>query len=86
MATPGEPSRRGSLLSRLAHTDYRDRIFVKTGTMTTIGGSSLAGYIHGHDGHWYAFSIINTDSPVAESRIFQDRLCKTMMKGKIQRR
>lgn len=86
MATPGEPSRRGSLLSRLAHTDYRDRIFVKTGTMTTIGGSSLAGYIHGHDGHWYAFSIINTDSPVAESRIFQDRLCKTMMRGKIQRR
>lgn len=86
MATPGEPGRRGSLLSRMAHPDYRDRIYVKTGTMTTIGGSSLAGYLHGHDGHWYAFSIINTDSPVAESRIFQDRLCKTMMKGKIQRR
>ncbi|MGM9713759.1 MAG: D-alanyl-D-alanine carboxypeptidase [Prevotella sp.] len=86
MATPGVPERRGSLLSRMAHPDYRDRIYVKTGTMTTIGGSSLAGYLHGHDGHWYAFSIINTDSPVAESRIFQDRLCKTMMKGKIQRR
>jgi len=82
LATPDEGIRRGSLLSRMQQPEYRGRIFCKTGTVVTIGASSLAGYIHGRDDHWYIFSIINTDSPVAESRIFQDRLCKLMMSSK----
>lgn len=79
LASPAS-ERRGSLLSRMSNPEYKDRIFVKTGTLTTVGGSSLAGYLEGGDGHWYIFSIINSDSPVAESRIFQDKLCKMMMK------
>lgn len=82
LATPDDGLRRGSLLSRMQQPEYRGRIFCKTGTVVTIGASSLAGYLRGCDGHWYIFSIINTDSPVAESRIFQDRLCKLMMSGK----
>lgn len=85
-ATPGDPVRHGSLLSRLMRPEYRGRLFCKTGTMTTIGGSSLAGYVHGVDNHWYAFAIINADSPVAESRIFQDKLCALMMTGRTRRR
>lgn len=82
LATPDDGVRRGSLLSRMQQPEYRGRIFCKTGTVVTIGASSLAGYLKGSDGHWYIFAIINTDSPVAESRIFQDRLCKLMMSGK----
>lgn len=84
LATPGG-GRRGSMLSRLSQAEYRNRIFCKTGTMTTIGASSLAGYMQGSDGHWYAFAIINVDSPVAEARLFQDRLCKTIMSKKKRR-
>lgn len=80
LATPDDGIRRGSLLSRMQQPEYRGRIFCKTGTMTTIGASSLAGYLHASNNHWLAFAIINTDSPVAESRIFQDRLCKMLMK------
>lgn len=80
LATPGDGERRGSLLSRMQQPQYRGRIFVKTGTLTTIGASSLCGYLQGSDNHWYVFSIINSDSPVAESRIFQDRLCRMMMR------
>lgn len=74
--------RRGSLLTRLSHPDYRNRIFCKTGTMTTRGVSSIAGYLEGSDGHWYIFTIMNDDSPVAEARIYQDKLLKMMMKKK----
>lgn len=82
LATPGPGGRSGSLLTRMARREYVGRVYVKTGTLTTIGGSSLAGYIHGHDGHWYAFAVINTESPVAESRLFQDRICRLMAVGK----
>lgn len=81
-ASPCSDERRGSLMSRMARPEFKDRIFVKTGTMVTKGGSSLAGYLIGADKHWYIFSIINNDSPVAESRIFQDMICKRMMRGK----
>lgn len=81
LATPDDGLRRGSLLSRMQQPECRGRIFCKTGTMTTIGCSSLTGYIHAADNHWYAFAIINTDSPVAESRIFQDKLCKLIIKN-----
>ena len=82
LASPDDGVRRGSLLSRMQQPEYRGRIFCKTGTVVTIGASSLAGYLHGRDDHWYVFSIINTESPVAESRIFQDRLCKLMMSSR----
>ena len=72
--------RRGSLLTRLSRPEYRGRIFCKTGTMTTRGISSIAGYLEGGDGHWYIFTIMNDDSPVAEARMYQDRLLKLMMK------
>ena len=54
--------------------------FCKTGTMTARGISSIAGYLEGGDGHWYIFTIMDDDSPVAEARMYQDRLLKLMMK------
>jgi D-alanyl-D-alanine carboxypeptidase len=80
LATPGHPIRHGSLLGRMTASEYRDRIFVKTGTLTTIGLSSLAGYAQTTDGRWLVFAIINEDSPVAESRMFQDRFCRELVK------
>lgn len=79
LATPGHPTRRGSLLWRMTAPDYRDRIFVKTGTLTTCALSSLAGYARGRDDHWYVFAIVNENTPVAEGRILQDRLCHTLI-------
>jgi len=72
--------RRGSLLGRMSAPMFRGKVFVKTGTLTTIGASSLSGYAKGQDGHWYVFSIINEDSPVAESRIYQDKICKELVR------
>lgn len=80
LATPAHPVRHGSLLGRMSAPLYRNRIFVKTGTLTTIGLSSLAGYAKTADGRWLIFSIINENSPVAESRIFQDALCREMVR------
>ena len=59
---------------------YRERIYVKTGTLTTRALSSLAGYVQTTKGRWLVFAIINEDTPVAESRIFQDRLCGELVK------
>ncbi|MCM1079925.1 MAG: D-alanyl-D-alanine carboxypeptidase [Bacteroidales bacterium] len=81
-ATPCDGLRRGSLLSRLSRQELHGKIFVKTGTIVTVGASSLAGYLEGVDGHEYIFSIINANSPVAEARMFQDRLCRLMITGK----
>lgn len=78
LATPAAGPRCGSLMTRMCRPEFKGRVFVKTGTLTTIGTSSLSGYIIGNDGHWYIFSIINSNSPVAESRIFQDRFCKVL--------
>lgn len=80
LASPAGGERCGSLLTRMCRPEYKGRLFCKTGTMTTQGASSLSGYLIAADGHWYIFSIINADSPVAEARIFQDRICKMMMK------
>ena len=80
LATPGHPVRHGSLLTRMSAPLYRNKIFVKTGTLTTRGLSSLAGYAQAADGRWLIFAVINEDSPVAESRIFQDRLCKELVR------
>jgi len=79
LATPCDPVRQGSLTGRMADPRFRRRIFCKTGTITTVGVSSLSGYCHSKNGRWYAFSIINDDTPVAESRLFQDELCKVLI-------
>lgn len=79
LATPGEGPRCGSLMGRMMEPVYQDHIFAKTGTLTTLGVSSLSGYAQCDDGRWLAFSIINEDSPVYDSRIFQDRVCKALV-------
>ncbi len=76
LASPGEGMRRGSLSGRMSEPAFRNRIFVKTGTLASVGVSSLAGYIHSTDDHWYVFSIINQRCPVAEGRLFQDAFCR----------
>lgn len=80
LATPGHSERRGSLSSRMTESIYEKRIFCKTGTLISIGASSLSGYAHGSNGHWYAFVVINRNSPVGESRLYQDMLCKALVK------
>lgn len=80
LATPAHPERHGSLMGRMTAPLFRERIFAKTGTIVTIGASSLSGYARADDGHWLAFSIINEDSPVAESHIFQDKVCKELVR------
>ena len=80
LATPGHPTRRGSLTYRMNSPLFHNRIFCKTGTLTSIGASSLCGYAHGRNGRWYAFAIVNRNSPVGESRLYQDMLCKVLVK------
>lgn len=80
LATPGHPTRRGSLIYRMNDPIFVNRIFCKTGTLTSIGASSLCGYAHGRNGRWYAFAIVNRNSPVEESRLYQDMLCKVLIK------
>ena len=79
LATPQHPVRRGSLTFRMSAPLFKDRVFCKTGTLTTRGASSLAGYIHAGNDHWYAFAIINEDTPVWDARQFQDRICRLVI-------
>ena len=79
LATPEEGPRSGSLTGRMMEPVFRDRIFAKTGTLTTLGVSSLSGYAQGADGRWFAFSIINEGNPIYNSRLFQDRICKALV-------
>jgi D-alanyl-D-alanine carboxypeptidase/D-alanyl-D-alanine-endopeptidase (penicillin-binding protein 4) len=79
LATPQHPVRRGSLTFRMSAPLFKDRVFCKTGTLTTRGASSLAGYIRSENNHWYAFAIINEDTPVWDARLFQDRICRLVI-------
>ncbi len=79
LATPGHPTRHGSLLGRMTSPTFSNKVFCKTGTLTTLGVSSLAGYAQGSDGRWFAFAIISTGSPVADSRNMQDGICSAMV-------
>lgn len=79
LASPGHPTRHGSLTTRMKTPRFHDRIFVKTGTLATKGVSSLSGYVHAADDHWYIFSIINQKTAVAEGRLFQDEFCRLMV-------
>jgi len=80
LPTPGTGERQGTLMTRMANTPCVGRIFCKTGTLVTIGGSGLTGYALGRNSHWYAFSILNIDMPVADAREFQDKFCKELVK------
>lgn len=79
LATPAHPERHGSLMGRMSAPCFRDRIFCKTGTLVSYGASSLAGYAHHANGRWFAFSIINNDTPVFEARDFQDAVCRILV-------
>jgi D-alanyl-D-alanine carboxypeptidase len=80
LPTPCSDERHGTLVYRMANTPCVGHVFCKTGTLVTIGGSGLTGYALGSNGHWYAFSILNIDTPVADARTFQDRLCTELVK------
>lgn len=79
LATPAHPTRHGSLLGRMSAPCYQDRIFCKTGTLVSYASSSLTGYAHHKNGRWFAFSIINCNSPVYDAREFQDALCRILV-------
>lgn len=79
LATPAHPTRHGSLLGRMSAPCFRDRIFCKTGTLVSYAASSLTGYAQNKDGRWFAFSIINNNSPVYDGREFQDALCRILV-------
>jgi D-alanyl-D-alanine carboxypeptidase/D-alanyl-D-alanine-endopeptidase (penicillin-binding protein 4) len=79
LATPAHPTRHGSLLGRMSAPCFRDRIFCKTGTLVSYAASSLTGYAHHQNGRWFAFSIINNNSPVYDGREFQDALCRILV-------
>ena len=79
LATPAHPTRHGSLLGRMSAPCYRDRIFCKTGTLVSYAASSLTGYAQNKNGRWFAFSIINNNSPVYDGREFQDALCRLLV-------
>lgn len=80
LAAAGTPGRCGSLKSRMGKPENVGRVFMKTGTLNSIGVSSLAGYLQDKNGHWYAVSIFNMNSPIEEGRQFQDRLCEVMLR------
>jgi D-alanyl-D-alanine carboxypeptidase/D-alanyl-D-alanine-endopeptidase (penicillin-binding protein 4) len=79
LATPAHPVRHGSLLGRMSAPCFRDRIFCKTGTLVSYASSSLTGYAHHQNGRWFAFSIINNNSPVYDAREFQDAVCRVLV-------
>jgi len=79
LATPCEGYRRGTLSGRMPIEKFEGKVFCKTGTLTTHGVSSLSGFCKGKDGRWYAFAILHRDTPVYESRIFQDRICNVLV-------
>ena len=79
LATPAHPTRHGSLLGRMSAPCFRDRIFCKTGTLVSYAASSLTGYAQNKNGRWFAFSIINNNSPVYDGREFQDALCRLLV-------
>ncbi|MBQ9642103.1 MAG: D-alanyl-D-alanine carboxypeptidase [Bacteroidaceae bacterium] len=80
LPTPATGERCGTLDVRMANTPCVGKVFCKTGTLVTIGGSGLAGYAKGSNRHWYAFAILNIDMPVADAREFQDKLCRELVR------
>jgi D-alanyl-D-alanine carboxypeptidase/D-alanyl-D-alanine-endopeptidase (penicillin-binding protein 4) len=79
LATTADEERRGTLYGRMNDECFEGRVFCKTGTLATRAVSSLAGYLLGEDGRWYAFAILNEETPIFEAREFQDAVCRSLI-------
>lgn len=82
LTTPNVPGRTGSFMSRLSRPEYTGRVYSKTGTLTSMGVSSLAGFIKANNDDWYAFTVITSGTPVAESKLCQDQIIKMVISPK----
>lgn len=82
LTTPNVPGRTGSFMSRLSRPEYTGRVYSKTGTLTSMGVSSLAGFIKANNDEWYAYTIILSGTPVAESKLCQDQIIKMVISPK----
>ena len=56
----------GSMKKRLEHLTETDRLRIKTGYLT--GVRSLAGFLHGADGHWYSIVMLIESKRVTIAR------------------
>lgn len=66
----------GTLRREMVRSKARGRLQGKTGTLTNpYGVSTLTGYLTARDGRRYAFSIMCSETPVADARQLQERLC-----------
>lgn len=79
LATTADEERRGTLYGRMNDECFEGRVFCKTGTLAARAVSSLAGYLLGEDGRWYAFAILNEETPIFEAREFQDAVCRSLI-------
>ncbi len=71
----------GTLHHRMTKPAVKGRIQAKTGTLTRENGlTSLAGYAHTKSGHILTFAIIQNGLPVADARLWQDKMCAEMVK------
>lgn len=77
LATTTVKERNGTLKRRF-NTYPRPIVYAKTGTLPSIGVSTLAGYVFAPNGRIYVFAIMNAGSPVSESHLFQDEICQTL--------
>lgn len=82
LTTPNVPGRTGSFMSRLSRPEYTGRVYSKTGTLTSMGVSSLAGFIKANNDEWYAYTIIVTGTPIVESKLCQDQILKMVISPK----
>ena len=72
----------GTLKNRFEGTDFRGRVFGKSGFISAV--SSLSGYLKGRDGQWYAFSILMNGIPeLSNSAIkpLQERIVRGIETG-----
>ena len=69
----------GSMKKRLEHLTEADRLRIKTGYLT--GVRSLAGYLHGQDGHWYSIVMLLESSRIniARGNRLQDALLEWLI-------
>lgn len=75
LPVPGEGERTGSLRWRMERGPAVGRVFAKTGTLNRLKTTTLSGYLLTAAGHTLAFSIMNQNMNLEDSRKFQDQLC-----------
>ena len=75
--------REGTLAREMTGSLTRGRIIAKTGTLShPFGISSLAGFCQTDDGHWMAFTIMDSEMSVLDARVLQRRLCEAILRTK----